>query len=820
GAKGVYGFISDNEGFPITIGLGDVSLSHLSEKEIAAIRQAVLDEFARVASWKDGSPELLEFNNRLAAHLVETHRYLSKALDTPPGFGARNSSSWWMDQLRELERSGTFQRSITQKPDLAYVEKLLASKRNFWRERLAEWELTGTLPYAIASRPSAALATREAQERTERIAAETVRLEQKYGVSDAQAALQRYLKDYNAATAEIDALAKQLSPPRFIDAPPLTLDDLLDYQTTTLPGGVPLVASTFDNMTGATTGLALRLDGVSEDQLLYLTLLPSLLTNVGVVESGKPLSYEEMQERLRREILALNASFSVNNLTGRYELIVRGSGNNIAETERAVGWMQRVLLAPDWRPENLPRIRDVVDQTLNGMRNIRQGPEESWVNAVAAAYRWQDRPLSLATSSFLTRTHSVQRLRWQLMDVPTPADRTAVLQFLDTLATAGSASPRMDLLKLLQTLQAEKPQPAGSGPVVDAFGKLPTGAKRVAVEAVKDLQQTLPDVPDDSLAADWAYLCHEMRADLSVTPEKALSNLNALRRSLLKQGEARLFFIGSTASRKRLLHPIQDLLTHLEPGKSAPATYDRTPRILARLRERVPDATKPIFVGLLNPNSQGGVFLNSAPGITYTDTEPESLLRYLAGNLYAGGGAHSVFMQTWGAGLAYSNGIGNSPDAERISYYAERCPELPQTLRFVIETLKKAPRDLLLTEYAIAQSFYSRAADAYEERGEAMAADLADGLTPDRVRHFRQAVLGLRERSDLSQALYDRMDAAYGRILPGYGVKMAAASGGVYFVIGAEKQFDAYEAYLKSVEGPETRLYRLAPRDFWLPAKL
>ena len=42
-------------------------------------------------------------------------------------------------------------------------------------------------------------------------------------------------------------------------------------------------------------------------------------------------------------------------------------------------------------------------------------------------------------------------------------------------------------------------------------------------------------------------------------------------------------------------------------------------------------------------------------------------------------------MKTAGAGLAHSNGIGNSPGGLR--YYAERTPELPQTW-FVIDQLR------------------------------------------------------------------------------------------------------------------------------------
>lgn len=167
--------------------------------------------------------------------------------------------------------------------------------------------------------------------------------------------------------------------------------------------------------------------------------------------------------------------------------------------------------------------------------------------------------------------------------------------------------------------------------------------------------------------------------------------------------------------------------------------------------------------------------------------------------------------------MAYSNGLGGSPTNGRTSYYAERTPELPQTLRFVIDELKKAPRDPELVEYAIAQAFGEfRSASGYEARGESMAADVADELKPEQVRAFRQAVLGLRKSPNLYDELYTRMGPTYARVLPGYDPQLKNVPGAVYFVVGPEKQFAAYEAYLKSSLGPDTRLYRLYPRDFWL----
>ena len=62
-------------------------------------------------------------------------------------------------------------------------------------------------------------------------------------------------------------------------------------------------------------------------------------------------------------------------------------------------------------------------------------------------------------------------------------------------------------------------------------------------------------------------------------------------------------------------------------------------RVDKRLFAREDNPAHPVFVGLLNANSQGGVFLNSAPVTGYHDTSRDKLLDYLATNLYAGGGA-------------------------------------------------------------------------------------------------------------------------------------------------------------------------------------
>ena len=148
-----------------------------------------------------------------------------------------------------------------------------------------------------------------------------------------------------------------------------------------------------------------------------------------------------MSERLRREILALTAAFAANPRTGRVELVLRGSGVGLEESRRALDWMARVLYAPDWRSENLPRLRDLVDQQLAALRNTVQRAEENWVNDPANAWRMQRQPGWLASASFLTRTHNALRLRWQLLD-PAPGDGEALAAFLTRLAESGRTLDR------------------------------------------------------------------------------------------------------------------------------------------------------------------------------------------------------------------------------------------------------------------------------------------------------------------------------------------------------------------------------------------
>ncbi len=810
GASAVWSMVSTDQGQPVYVGLNGVKADKLDDKTVGAVRDLVLAEVDRLAKLPDGDPELVAFDARVQSRVTDLRRRLAKQLDTPPGFGFRGTSSWWMDHLHDLSRTPGFDKSLTRKPELAKIDAILAARANPWRERVRAWGL-GDAPFGVAARPSPQLRAQLDSERKQRIDAELARLEKQYGAKDAQAALVAYQRDYDAGTAKLEASAKAVELPPLVASPPMTLDDGLQYETGEV-AGVRSLAATFDAMTSARVELAFDVVGaVAPDDQLFLAALPSLMSDAGVIDGGKPIAADEMRERMRREILELSVAYDTNPRTHRVELVVAGAGHGAKETSAALAWMRRVMLAPDWRADNLPRLRDLLDQRATELRERMLGAEEGWVDDPRDAW-WQQRSLEyLHAASFLTQAHDLHRLRWMLADPGDPAAQAAAVKFLASLADAGK-QPRAELAALAKALAHDQP---GKARWLAAARALPEKARPLAREAGKDLEALLPDLPDGSLAADWQYLCKQMARDLEVGAPKALARLAAVRAQVVAAERARLVEVGSSANRAAIAGELAQLVKMLPAGKAKAALPDTTgPGPLERrLVERGAAGKPPLLLGLVDPATSSGVFVNLARATSYSDDSDDALFDYLASNLYTGHGAHSIFMKTWAAGLAYSNGLHPRLAVGAIDYYAERCPLLPQTLRFVIDQLRKAKPDANLARYAIASAFGSRLANGYESRASAMAADLVDGLTPDVVRAFRSHLLALAKRADLATELATRMPRVYAKVLPGYGT---LAPDGIYFVIGPEKQLAAYEDYLHAAVGKDTKLRRIYPRDFWI----
>ncbi len=539
------------------------------------------------------------------------------------------------------------------------------------------------------------------------------------------------------------------------------------------------------------------------------------MTDVGVVKNGEKLTYDEMIRRIREDILGLDAYYSVNNRTERAELVIRASGNDLDESFQAIDWMKTILFDTDWSEENLPRIRDAVDLYLKNLRNTTKMAEEAWVQDPAGAYWKQSNPVLLSSNSFLTKIHNVHRLRWMLKQ---PVDVTEFSEFIGLMAGFADQASRGQMEELLGVLTENENAviPEIGKKILARFENLPETAKSLALEAASDLQKSLPDIPDNSLVDDWQYLCARIYSDFVIEPREVLSRLKSVLSLIRRQDNVRGFLIASTENQNSLIPRLNGLAEGFDESPSTRETYSLENLIVSRLKARTPGLDRPVYVGLMNQNTRSGVFINTAECASYETADEETLLKFLAARLYGGGGAHSMFMKTWGAGLAYSNGLRSNESSGRITYYAERCPDLAQTMQFVVDELRKSERDPSLAEYAVAQAFVgNRAGSRYENRGESMADDLADGVTPEVVARFRSNILELRKDKKLAEKLYSRMEDTYGEVLPGYGPRGRDVPGAIYFIIGPEAQFQLLENYLRGVE-PNEILYRLYPRDFWI----
>jgi len=818
GANAVFEWISSDIGHAAYIGFNNVRQETCDMAVIDSVRNEIIEEIRWVAGLPDGSPELLAFNERAKNRIMERRRDLRNLLNSPPGFGYRGASGRWLEHLKHMQNQSGFEKKLTLDEELQYAEGLLSSGENFWRGFVEKWRLVENRPYAVAACPDSRLLQDTEQARKMRLTSFVENLKAQYGVTENADAIKRFKEDYDQRTEAIDSEASQIAMPKFIDNPPLTLDDQLRFTTEELPGGRQMVSSVFDNMTSAMTGLAFRMDVVPESLLLYAAVLPTLLTEVGATRD-RLYSFNEMKEALRREIMELSSYYSSNYRTGRVELVIRGEGGDLEESKKSLEWMEAVLFHPNWSEQNLARLRDAIDLSLSDLRNTMRGPEEAWVDDPALAWWKQDNPLILATNCFLTQAQSFQRVRWLLKEPGSQSGTEAFSKFMKTLAEFGANADRKEILGLLLALQDGKVVGGVNdqiGTILSRYKALPDETRAMVLEAADDLKQNLAEIPDASLQQDWLYLCHQIDNDLQVPPAKTLEALRYFMKLLLRSDNVRAFQVSSTENKAALKPGLDKILYQLSGEPSKHQVYIERPIITNRLREHASAPEKPIFVGLVNDNTRSGVFVNSAPCASFDDSDPDILLKFLSARLYGGGGAHSMFMKTWSAGLAYSNGLRSNEFTGRLVYYAERCPDLAQTMQFVVKELKNAPRDPALAEYAVAQAFsVYRSGSRYEARGEAMAADLADGLTPDKVRHFRKAVLELRKDPGLYDKLQGLMEEAYGMVLPGYGPRADRVNDAVYFIIGPEAQFRSYEDYIHSVEG-KFELFRLYPRDFWL----
>jgi len=338
------------------------------------------------------------------------------------------------------------------------------------------------------------------------------------------------------------------------------------------------------------------------------------------------------------------------------------------------------------------------------------------------------------------------------------------------------------------------------------------------VPVAQRLQETLGDLAPGSAEADLAFLARTAGEELRVAPADALDQLRRVREALLGRAGARFALTGNADATDAVAGRLEGLFGRFRAEVPAQPVAG-VPVVHTRMADHERVAREPVHHALVHGGGTSGVFVLSAAAAGYGDLAEEGLVRELGSRVFGGSGPHGFFMRTWGAGLAYSNGLSVGPQEGRVRYYAERCPDLVETMRFVVGLVEGADRldDPYLAEYAVANAVaWSRESDRFEARTRAAADDLVDGDGPEVVARWRRAVLALREAPGLWERMRPHVVPMTGRVLPGVGPRSREVPEPNFLVIAPEALLARWEGWVRDREGPDEQVHRLYPRDFWI----
>ncbi len=784
GATGVGGGVNSLPASFAVLEIAGIPPASVTPGGLQRLRGAVVERMSWLHDLKPGSKELAEAADKVRARIRSNRRSMLKAMEGPPRFGTRSTGDSWHRALDQLAVEPGFAKALA--PD-AVLDRLLAeldAGKNPWTAAI---ERAGMLepPYISAVLPDPGLLEQQKTRKQERLKAKAAELASAYGLPEARA-LERYRAEADSATAVLEALGRGSPKPSFLREPPLELDQL-DWKESRLPCGPRLVTTRFQTpFTDISVAFDLR--GVPEKDWELLPLLGDALGSVGVVtRSGERLDYLKARERIMTEIYGAGVGVDAYPRSERAELIFSGYASSPEEVDKSVEWIENYLLRPDLSRASRERLIDSLRAGIQDLRGIFQQDEETWVNDAAAAYKYQDRPQYMHISSPFTSLRHLTRLRWRLED-PAPAELAVMRATMTAVMDAAKTSGRPSAEKLLAGVDGE-------------LGEY--------------LRWEFSHLPDDSWRGDLREIAADFLADIG-HPDQTISRLRELAGKVLVRGGARVHINGDAANIERAAGRLDELLARLPAGGPPAAAPKRRDLVIDRLRGRFPGLKRPAHVALVSNGGKTGTISVWTPAAGYSSSAPDELVDSLALGVLSGGGAHSLFMRTWGAGLAYSNGLGHPASIGQATYYAEKCPDPAQTLRFVAGVAASTEiNDPFLLEYSLATAFSDYRADGgFSSRGGALAYDLEEGNRPETVRAYKSALLKLARQPGTLALVRARFLKSLGRVLIGLpGGKVSAPNAGSFF-IGPDDLILRYEKFLRE-KGEAEAVVRLYPRDFW-----
>lgn len=780
GATGVGGGVQVLPASFATLSLSGLPVSAVNPATLERLRDAVAARARWLHELAPGTPELAEAAEKARARIRAQRRSTLKSMDGPPGFGQRFTGNGWHLALDALAAEPGFAKPLA---DDALLDRLLAelaAGRNPWKPAVERLGLL-SVPYVSAVLPEPALLERQRKEKEARLNAEAARLSAAYGLAEPQA-LERYRAEAASATAALESLERGGFKPSFLREPPLELDRIA-WSEARLPSGPRLLRTRFDT---AFTDISVAFDlrGIPEEDWELLPALGEALGDVGVVtRSGERLDYVKADERRMSEVFGAGVGVRAYPRSGRAELVFSGYASSPEEVDRAVEWIESYALRPALSHGSRERLVDLLRARIQHLRTLFQQDEESWVSGAAAAYEYQDRPLYMHASSPFTTLRHLSRLRWRL-EAPAPAELAVLRSSAAAVLAAVDTSERAAVAGLI----------AGVGG-----------------EAGEYLGWEFSHLPGDSWRRDLRRVVAELLEDVGRS-EETVRRLQALASRALVRAGARVHVNGNAENSERAVAKIDSLLARLPRGRPA-SEPKRRGLVVERLRERFPGLARPRHVALVNESGKTGTISVWTPAASYRSRRTEELLDALALGVLGGGGAHSLFLRTWSAGLAYGNGMSHSASTGRATYYADKCPDPTQTLRFVQQISSSTEvDDPFFVEYSLAGAFGDyRAGGDFSSRASSLAYDLEEGNRPETVRAYKTALLRLARRPETLRAVRARFHEALRRVL---GLPDAKAVDSAAFLIAPEELVGRYESFVRE-RGLAERVIRLYPRDFW-----
>jgi Zn-dependent M16 (insulinase) family peptidase len=778
--------------------ISGIAGNRISVALIDQLRGIVLKKMQEVSAYPDRSASLLAFNKMMARVVQTEHRSELVWTKSPPLFGASESPSDWKEYLEYLEMDPAFTRSLSQEPVWRLIGARLNSRKNIWRDLIKRFHLL-EVPTATASAPSAELAVEIENAKKERIEQKIKSLERRYATGDAQEALSRFEQDERTKTREVDLVAAKVSHPRFTDHPPLTPDDEIRYRQFEL-GGVPVVASLFDDPPTIDIGLSFDLDKIPRKYYRFLPLLPRCLDSLGLKGEGQDLAYADLLAEVQARAYRFSVDYPYNIRSNRSELRIRASAADEANLREVLLLIRRMMRFSFLELSNIDRLRDIVEKSISEDDVYTRQAESNWLTEPAFAFKNLDRPLFLAVDSHFTQAHWNARLKWLLHQPASPEAIDDLARFANQLLAAPAGLSKAEFSEALNQVKA-------------------TGLE---AELVEYWRKNLSSFPESGLAQGLQQLALEVQQDLRTGPASTVADLRELQRIVLNRNALRINLTASERTLHRLRPSLIRFVKSIPPAgisQTQRAGAPGLPPDSAAWRPEKRDAPRlpgfPVYVGFVVPDASHGnaVFLSDFPG--YSQLDHDSLVQVLSSNLLTGSGPQTLYMKTWEAGLAYSNGVRSDPDSRLLQYYAERSPDLPTLVEFVNAIARKIDglEEDSLVDYTLSRTFsFSRKTLPISERGRLLANDIRDGIEPEKVRRFSEAILSMRQEPDLAKQLKQAgLASICGVLLLEDCRQQQARSRSTFFLVGSEKVLTEAEQRL-SISG----LRRLYPSDYWI----